>query len=288
MANNPQSHSDGLFPDIWGTMKGMFHVSGPTGACLSTDPNRYDLMITYQNDENEYASHYARNVTESPSLLQSDINHLVALLDLQGRCPNIEGGFHGDIFPSTPVTGGFYICHTDGTNANKDEVWYYSGTNWIQIPFTVVRTCTTKAAVSGDLTMNANSVYAYELVGSDWTWVLKGTVSVGGLKVARLDASGQTNSVSTCSISVGEVVLSVKLIISQAYSSGIISVKTNGTNGRYLMNTFDNRAMYANTYVKEHPEVIGTNENGNFVLDVSQTTGSGSCTCYIVFGEPLV
>jgi len=152
----------------------------------------------------------------------TSLDHLASMLDVNAAIVDIQFSFDGASPPAAAgVSGQFGLCHTTGGAYTAGLIYYSDGTSLIAVPAALAKTLTTRTAITGTISMNANGLYKLE-AGS---WVLKGdgTVADTGhnktIKVAY--AFGNLTPSSTASIPAGATIRRVSNIVSTIFSGGV-------------------------------------------------------------------
>ncbi len=102
----------------------------------------------------------------------------ILLYELQSRIADIEYSFSGVSAPSPGSnTNSFGLCHTTGGLYTAGEVVYDDGISLLIVSPTIVKHLTTRSAISGGISLQANGVYCNQA----GTWILKGGIGSGGI-----------------------------------------------------------------------------------------------------------
>jgi len=209
------------------------------------------------------------------------VNDIVPLLDLKGRIADIEFSFDGASAPAPGAnTGKFGFCHTTGGSHTAGQVVYDDGAALILIPFSVVKHLTTRTAITGTISLNADGVYCYQ----GGTWTLKGDgapTSTGLVKSIRIDyAYTDGTKTSTTTIPNGATVLRIRNVVTTLFNgtAPTLSVIVDGSSDETLMVAGDSNLKAVAEYHNEDAHDISASTTGVLSLTVtpdSSTTGAG-------------
>lgn len=261
----------------------IFQLGSVDGAQLKTNSG---VVEARNNDDSGMALLRGSGIP----LTSSTLDDIPDLLDLRGRVADIEFSFDGSSAPAAGAnTGKFGFCHTSGGSYTAGDVIYDDGTSLIVLPSNVATHLTTRAAVSGTISLIANGLYARQ--GA--TWVLKGdgTPVYTGVELA-IEVSYDFNDVgtpvsSTTSVPDGARVTRVTNDVETAFddNSTTLQVDIDGTSDETVMVTGDSKLKAANLYsVPQHTEITSTTE-GPVKLTISSgtpTAGSGKVIVHYV------
>jgi len=218
------------------------------------------------------------------------INDLVSLLDLRGRIADIEYSFDGASAPTVGNNSGkFGFCHTTGGSYTAGEVVYDPGSvALLKIPSEVAKTITTRTAVTGTISLNANGIY----VNQGGSWTLKGDGTASGAKppIALAFDYEDTTVTSTTSIASGDIVSRVIVRVDTNFSTGTaptIAVATDGSTPLTLMGTGESNLAVAMQYDNEIIADIASINAGHVVLTVTAGGASaGTGKVFVFFDTP--
>lgn len=269
-----------VFKVLRGIMGDLFQIGGPVGPNVK---NNSDTALELRNAAD------AAFVTGRGLEIQSGagLNDFVTLLDLQGRVPNITFSFDGASPPSAGTnSGAFGLCHTAGGGYSEGDVVYDSGTALIAIPSEVVRTLTTGSAVTGDLSLIANGLYAWQ----GGTWVLKGdgTPVYTGVELCIEVVIGTNASYSsTTSIPDGARVTRTEILVETAYDSGTeCTVIVDGTSDETLMSAADSLMSAVNQYESDEIHTIDATTEGLVAVNITNTPAAGAGRVLVFYCTP--
>lgn len=209
------------------------------------------------------------------------VNDLVALLDLRGRVADIEFSFDGASAPAPGTnTGKFGFCHTTGGGHTANDVVYDDGASLFKIPFTVVKHLTTRTAITGTTSLNANGVYCYQ----GGTWTLKGDgapSNVGLVRAIEVEYDYTDGNVdSTTTVPDGTRVIRCRNVVETAFddAGATVAVSVNGSTPEAIMATGDSNLDNAAEYHVEDTHLIDSDSEGVVrvaVTPASATQGAG-------------
>ncbi|UCG53156.1 MAG: hypothetical protein JSW58_06280, partial [Candidatus Latescibacterota bacterium] len=203
----------------------------------------------------------------------------INVLNLQGRIADIEFSFDGASAPSPGSnTGSFGFCHTTGGSYTAGQIVYDDGTALLLMPIAVARNLTTRSAISGTISFNANCHYV--LQGS--SWVLKGIAPDLGVEhIIRMDYDfNDTVLSSTSVIPDGAMVTRVQNKVETAFNSAAPSLllEVDGTVDVTIFAAADNNQKKEDEYEDREIKEIGASNEGpvRLTLDAdSAPAGAG-------------
>lgn len=272
----------GHYSDLWGTMKGLFHLNGPTGPMVKNPPTNPERLQSRLGDDSVFVPHEAKSISEviGHNLSGSPIvSQLATFLDIISKAGNVVSYFHGNNNPVGATSQyEFVMCHTDGSQHNAGDLFVYIGTTYYKIPpLALVSHITTKGASGGQINLSANSLYARE----SGTWVYKGGASMGfGMQTVKRTVTSTSNT--TFSFPAGSVIVKIIIEVTDAFDAGSTITTSRGTQSLTLATDCD--ATQLGTYVVEVPFTIES--TGTATITVSGT--GGEATVYFIFDpDPL-
>lgn len=209
----------------------------------------------------------------------NNIYDVVNLLNLRGRIADISYSFAGATPPSPGAnTGKFGFCHTSGGSYTQGQIVYDTGTALILIPDEVATGLTTRSAISGAISFNANCFYVLQ----EGTWTLKGIAPDLGVEhIIELAWAFDSGSVtSTSVIPDGARVTRVINLVETACdgSSPTMLVIVDGSSDETILATGDSNMKKANQYEDRNIKKITSSTEGPVKLTVvpdGSTVGSG-------------
>ena len=272
-----------LFKKIQGIIDGLFQIGGPGGIGIK---NNSDVLEVRNAADDAMA--VARSAVIPAS--GSTVNDIVNLLALQGRVADIVFNFDGASPPSAGVnTGAFGFCHTAGGAYSAGDVVYDTGSALQKIPAVVVKAVTTRSAVSGTISLNANGYY----VNQGGTWTLKGDgtgVSVGISQWITVSYDFEDTTVSSStSIPDGAVVTRVSNVVSTLFNGTAPTLQeiVDGTSDEEILATDDSDLTAANQYESDEIHAITSSTEGVVTLTVTPDSSSaGAGTVYVEYTTP--
>ncbi len=222
----------------------------------------------------------------------STLDDLPDLLDLRGRIADIEFSFDGASAPSPGAnTDEFGFCHTSGGSYTAGDVVYDPGSvALITIPSNVATHLSSRAAVSGTISLIANGIYCRQ--GASWVLKGDGTPTQTGhdLSIAVDYDFNDTTVSSTTSVPDGAVVTRVTNSVGTAFNdvAATLQVDIDGTADETVMATADSKLKTVNEYsVPQHTD-ISSSTTGVVKLTVSAGTATaGAGTAIVHYVTPL-
>lgn len=273
-----------VFKNFLGTMSQYFKIGGPSGPRLKNSSGAIEMRNTGDTD---YATARAQEIQSSPN-----INDVPALLDLQGRVPNVTWSFDGSSPPSPGTNSGqFGICHTTGGGYTEGRVYYDDNSSLILMPTEVVRSITTASAVSGNISLIANGVYALQ----GGSWVLKGDGTGATTGLSRwVEVSFDYNDAgtpvdSTTSITDGTRVLGSRCVIETAFPDGTptIQITVNGSSPETIMSTSQNAPGTVGEYQTDLTHEITSSNEGVVRVTIGGSPTAGAGYALVEYAMPL-
>lgn len=247
-----------IFTDFIGTMSSFFQIGGTSGGRIKN--NSSGLEAKDSSDSN-FIAFRAKFLASGGTL-----NDLATMLDLKGRCPNVEYDFAGGSPPDAgDNTNKFGFCHTTGGIYTAGDVIYDTGSLLIVCPFAT--TITTKTAITGTISMIANGLYAIDA----GTWTLKGdggAASTGFVKFVEVPFTynSGTSGVneSTVSIPDGARIVGADTIVTTAFdgTAPTASINIQGSSPVTVQSTTGNNLKVVNQYKSQAIIQIGSTGAG--------------------------
>lgn len=266
-----------LFKNLIGTVKSKFYIGGPKAGFIEFVSDKFRFR---NNADDDFLNVRLKNIPNSGS---TDFD-AVALMDLQGRVADISAGFAGASPPGV-VNGTFIFCHTSGGSFTAGRVYYGLNAVWTLMPQIVTSHISTRAAISGSVSLEANAIYAFE----SGSWVKKGRGIDRGFRCIAVtfnDASTYPVS-STTQVPAGNVVARTVLNITEAFDAGCeFAISIDSTIPITLLNSasddFDVEEInqYDNDMVAV-PATLGAIK----IVQSGTTPTTGEATVYVMFGE---
>ena len=269
-----------VFSNIIGTMKGLFHIGGPSGNVLKNASDGIDIRNSGDTDYQNVSIKQASG---------ADDYHGVNWLDLRDANVLIQFSFDGASAPAAGTNTGTYgICHTSGGAYTAGQVYYDDGTTLRATKIHVGTRITTGSAVTGTVSLNANGVYAAHSSTAPFSWTLKGDGMAGGtgiVKTIEVPIDTSASKSSTSSIPDGAEVLRVLTKITTEYdNAAAIAVIVDGTSDLTIQPTDENDPSVAGMYVSEVEDgAITSDTEGPVTVTVSNTPSTGAGTVIIEF-----
>lgn len=264
------------FNNTNGTQKAKFYLGGAKSAFLEFLSNRFRFR---NNADDAFLNVSVGNIP----LTGSDNNDAVALMDLKGRVADISIAFNGGS-PASVVNGSFAFCHTSGGSYTAGYIYYGKSSAWVQMPTNVCTTITTRTAISGTISLDANAIYAYE--GS--TWVKKGRGADFGWRCIAIPFTFSSSFplTSTTLVPANSVVTRTIVNITTGFTLGsTLKVEVNSTSPITLMDSsagdFDSDT--ANQY--DSDGVVTPLTAGAVKVSKTGTMTDGEGVVYVLFGE---
>lgn len=272
-----------IFKKIQGIVGSIFRIGGPAGVGLKYNSDVLEVR-------NAADDGFAVSRTGMIPASGQTVNDAVSLLALQGRVADIVYSFDGASPPTAGVnTGAFGFCHTAGGSYSAGEVVYDTGTALQKIPASVVKAVTTRSAVTGTVSLNANGYY----VNQGGTWTLKGDgtgVSVGMSQWISIIYDFEDTTVSsTTSVPDGAAVVRVANAVSVAFNgtSPTVQVVIDGTSDEEILATGDSDLTAANQYESDEIHAITSSTEGVVKLTVTpDSSTSGAGIVYVEYTTP--
>lgn len=263
-----------VYKKIRGIVGNLFQFDGGDGPQLK---NSSGVIESKNSDDSDFALLRGSLIPSSGET----VNDVPALLDLRGRIADIQFSFDGGSAPSPGAnTGKFGFCHTTGGSYTAGQVVYDDGSSLIIMPTAVVKHITTRTAISGTISLDANGIYCNQA----GTWTLKGDgapSNTGLVKAIRVDYVYTDSSVSsTTSIPDGASVLRVRNGVTTALdgSSPTIQVVVDGTSDEEILATGDSNQKKVGEYHREDTHDITSSTEGPVTVNVTpdgSTQGAG-------------
>lgn len=270
----------GLIQNLRGIIGNIFQI-GKSGPNIK---NNSDVIEFRNNADNDFAVARTKQIQAGANLAD-----IPTILDTYGVIPFIEYSFTGASAPSPGAnTSKFGFCHTTGGSYTAGDVVYDNGTSLIKL--NVVKHLTTKASVTGTISLIANGFYSKD--GS--SWVLKGDgsgTSTGMEQVIELSYTySSTNVDSTTSIANGARITRVENVVSTPFNgtSPTIEVKINGGTPLIVMGTTLSDLKVANQYQQMEISEVGASNAGVVrATVVSSSSSAGAGKVLVFYVSPL-
>jgi len=207
------------------------------------------------------------------------INDVPALVDLQGRIADIYFSFDGASAPAPGTnTNEFGFCHTTGGSYTAGQVVYDDGTSLLLMPDEVVTGLTTRSAISGTISFNANCLYVLE----GGSWILKGVAPDLGVEhIIEIPFDYTDTTVdSTSVVPDGAKVTRVAVVVTTAFngSNPTVGAVVNGGTPLTIWQTGDSNLKLTNQYEDNEVKEVGAANEGVVRLTVTpagSTAGEG-------------
>jgi len=265
-----------LFNNLNGTTKFSFYLGGAKSLFLSVVSGRFRFR---NNADDAFVNVQVGRILDSGS----DDNDAATLMDMRGRVADIQAAFAGSS-PSTVVNGTFAFCHTSGGTFTAGRIYYGKGGVWIVMPTIVCQHMTTRTAVIGTVSLDANAIYSYE--GS--TWVKKGRGMDNGWRcIAVPFAFGSSYPLlSTTLVPANAVVTKSIVNITTGFTAGFgLALTINSTTPITLLDSAvgDLDTDIANQYDNEQVYIPATSGAVRIAKTGSPSVGAG--VVYVLFGE---
>ncbi len=269
----------GIFKNMLGTMKGIFHIGGPSGNVIKNDTD--GLAVRNSADD------AFKNILIDQASGAVD-EHGVNYLDLKDTDVLIQFNFDGAAAPAPGANTGTYgFCHTSGGASSGGQVYYDDGVALRPIKLHVGSQITTGSAITGTVSLGANGIYVAHSGGAPYTWTLKGDGSPGGdgyFRVLEIPIDTTASKSSSTAIPDGAVVYSAGTKITTGYDNGAtIQVLVDGSSDLTIQTTDENDPAIPNSYSSEVEDghVTATTE-GPVTVNIANapSTGAGVVSVY--------
>jgi hypothetical protein len=272
----------GNYHKLTGTTEEIFDLGGPKGVRLKKGTaNSKNLIEAKLTDDSDFGKLRSKEVSGT-----TNNNDVTTLQDLKGRVADISIAFAG---ASAPVVtnGSFAFCHTSGSTYTAGSIYYGKSSAWILVPTDVANVLITRSAVSGTVTLEANSIY--QLEGSNW--IKKGSQNDRGVRVVRLNFAYNDTfpKIASTQIQNGDLILNSIVDITTAFIGGT-SMKLD-INGSTPLNLMDeaNSDLYKdviNQYEVSKVYQVGTTNVGVPRVTLTGTATAGVGIAYVFFITP--
>ncbi|MEA3391379.1 MAG: hypothetical protein U9Q91_00210 [Candidatus Marinimicrobia bacterium] len=269
-----------VYKNFIGTMKGLFHISGPSGNALKNASDGIEVRnaadSAFQNI----------NVKQASGLVSE---HGINWLDLRDANVLVQFNFDGGSAPAAGANTGTYgFCHTSGGSYTAGQLYYDDGTTLRATKIHVGTRITTGSAVVGTVSLNANGVYAAHSSTAPFSWTLKGDGMAGGtgvIKTIEIPIDTSATKSSTSSIPDGAEVFRVSTKITTAYdNSATIEVLVDGTSDLTIQPTDENDPSTTNMYESDVESGIITSSNeGVVTVNIANTPSAGAGSVLVEF-----
>lgn len=265
-----------LFKNLIGTVKDRFHIGGPKGGFIKYVTDRFELK---KSDDSDYETLRLLNIKASGNDFDA-----VALMDLRGRVADISISFAGSS-PSAVTNGAFAFCHTSGGSFTAGKVYYGLNAVWTLMPNEVTSHISTRSAITGSVSLEANAIYALE----SGVWVKKGRGIDRGFRciaVPFTDASTFPVSSST-QIPANNVVNRTIVDIKEGFDSGcLLEIFINSTSPITLLNSDDGDFDVEEVNQYDSDLVVSPATAGAVrIAQTGTSPTSGDAIVYVFFGE---
>jgi len=269
------------YEKLRGIIGNLFQFDGQDGPQLK---NNSGVIEARDNTDAAMALMRGAGIPASGSTLDD----LPDLLDLRGRVVDVEFSFDGASPPSAGAnTDKFGFCHTSGGSYTAGDIVYDTGAALVVMPSNVATHLTSRAAVSGTISLIANGLYARQ--GATWTLKGDGTPTQLGHELAiAVDYDFNDSSVSsTTEIPDGAIVTRVTNSVQTAFNdnSATVQVDVDGGSDETVMATTDSKLKAANEYSVPQHTPITSSTTGPVTLTVTpgtSTTGAGQVIVHYV------
>lgn len=272
------------FEKIRGIMGDLFQFDGGDGAQLK---NNSGVIEARDSTDANMALLRGSGIPSSGSTLDDTPD----LLDLRGRVADIEFSFDGASAPAAGAnTDKFGFCHTSGGSYTAGDVVYDTGSALVTLPSNVATHLTSRASVTGTISLIANGLYARQ--GATWTLKGDGTPSNTGIELAiAVDYDYNDSSVSsTTDIPAGAIVTRVTNHVETAFNDNgaTLQVDVDGASDETVMATGDSKLKRANDYSVPQHTPITSSTTGPVTLTVAPgTSTAGEGTVLVHYVSPL-
>jgi len=268
-----------LYKKIEGIVGSFFKVGGPGAPRIK---NNSDVIEFKNTGDTAFITARAGMIPDSGETVDDIAN----LLALQGRVADLVFSFAGGSPPSPNANpNSFGFCHTAGGAYTAGDVVYDNTVALQDIPSSVVKTVTTRSAISGTISLNANGIY----VNQAGTWTLKGDGGGSDTGISKWIAVSydyqDTTVSSTTSVPDGAVVTrSINNVTTLLNGTApTVQVVVDGTADEEVLATTDSDVTVAHQYENETLHVITSSTEG--VVKVTVTPDGSSAGAGIVYVE---
>ena len=269
-----------IYKNFVGTMKGIFHIGGPSGNGIKNSSDGFDIR---NHDDTSFQN---ISIKQASGI---DGNHGINWFDLRDANVLVQFNFDGGSAPSAGTNTGTYgFCHTSGGAYTAGQIYYDDGTVLRSTKIHVGTKITTGSAITGTVSLNANGLYAAHSSTAPFSWTLKGDGMAGGtgiIKTIQIPIDTSSSKSSTSSIPNGAEILRVSTKITTAYDNGAtIDVFVDGTSDLTIQTTDENDPSVVNMYVSdvESGSITATNE-GVITVNIGNTPSAGAGMVLIEF-----
>jgi hypothetical protein len=268
-----------IFKNMIGTMKGIFHIGGPSGSALKNEVSG----ISVRNAADDAYDNILVN--------QADGNnpyHGTNWQDLKDSNVLIQFSFDGSSPPAAGANAGAYgFCHTSGGIYTAGQIYFDDTANLRATKIHVGTQMVTGSAVVGTISLNANGIYAAHSGSAPFTWMLKGDGAPDGagyLRVIEIPIATDASKSSTTSIPAGASVYSVSTNIATPYdNAAAIEVIVDGSSDLTIQPVDENDPSVSNSYLSEVENGnVDSSTEGAVTVNISNSpsTGSGTVSVY--------
>lgn len=263
----------GVFKNFIGTMKGIFHIGGPSGNLLK---NEIDGLSVRNSGDTIYQN---LGIAQAAG---NNVTHATNWQDLRDTNALIQFNFDGASAPSPGANLNSYgFCHTSGGSYTAGVVYYDNGTELVAIKIPVGTNITTGTAISGTVSLNANALYVAHSASAPHSWTLKGDggpTGVGYFQVIEIPIDTSATKSSTTAIPAGARVHSVSTHITSPYDNGAaIDVIVDGTSDLTIQPVDENDPSIENSYVSFVEDgAVDANTEGVVTVNISNAPSTGS------------
>ncbi|RKY10489.1 MAG: hypothetical protein DRP56_00905 [Planctomycetota bacterium] len=269
-----------VYKNFIGTMKGLFHIGGPSGNTLKNATDGIDVRNAADDAFQNLKVKQASGAVDE---------HAVNWLDLRDANVLVQFSFDGGSAPSAGTNTGTYgFCHTSGGSYTAGQVYYDDGTTLRATKIHVGTRITTGSAITGTVSLNANGVYAAHSATAPFSWTLKGDGMAGGtgiVKTIEIPIDTSASKSSTSSIPDGAEVLRVSTKVTTAYdNNATIEVLVDGSSDLTIQPTDENDPSEENMYVSDVEDGVITSSNeGVVTVNVANTPSAGAGAVLVEF-----
>ncbi|RLB91779.1 MAG: hypothetical protein DRH10_01045 [Deltaproteobacteria bacterium] len=269
-----------VYKNLIGTMKGLFHIGGPSGNVIKNASDGVDIRnaadTAFQN----------ASVAQASGVVDE---HAINWLDLRDANVLVQFSFDGGSAPAAGTNTGTYgFCHTSGGSYTNGQIYYDDGAALRATKIHVGTRITTGSAITGTVSLNANGVYAAHSSTAPFSWTLKGDGMAGGtgiVKTIEIPIDTSATKSSTSSIPDGAEVLRVSTKITTPYDNGAtVEVLVDGTSDLTIQPTDENDPSAANMYVSDVEDGAITSSNeGVVTVNIANTPSTGAGSVVVEF-----
>ncbi len=263
----------GVFNNVLGTMKSLFHIGGPQGNSLKNVSDGIAVRNAADDSDQNITIKQASGAVSG---------HGVNWLDLRDANVLIQFSFDGSSAPAPGTNTGMYgFCHTSGGTYTAGQIYYDDGTQLRATKIHVGTRITTGSAISGTVSLNANGVYAAHSATAPFSWTLKGDGMAGGtgiVKSLEIDIDTSASKSSTSSIPAGAEIIRVRTKITSEYDNNAqISVIVDGSSDLTIQPADENDPSVASMYVSEVEDgAVTSSTEGVVTVNITNSPSTGA------------